>query len=154
MDDDRPTNPRALRPSTLSKMKEAFESVKTIVTVLVTVGGGLWTGFSFMATDEELLQHNLAQDAHKAIRSEIADLRAETVMLKVSYQRCYEDAGDLGWRYVSLVAADRESDHRLKAAAGYFYRDEFISLWKSGKPMSEAINSALRTPWHDRPKIK
>lgn len=142
------------RPST--PVARALERVKRNLQALWTIGGvvvattlGMWTFYSNLATDAEvsdsLEAHSWDSKAHPALRDRVEAAEAAIRVLQQQTLQNRASEVSLGERLVSLIAADRESNHALKAASAAACRDEYRRLMRKGVDIDDAIVEALRT---------
>ncbi len=129
---------------------------------LLAVAGGLataiwgvssaWVGSFAMDAEVEssLTAHNLSETAHPRDA-----LKAETLERSIAeLQASRAQTAEL-WRVlVGYGCSDRETDHRLKAAAAAYCRDTFSEKVAKGATPVDAYRETSREPWFTRPKVR
>jgi hypothetical protein len=140
------------------RLRRAEGWFKLIAAILAVFGSAwvgvmtLWSAVGNVTTNKELEAHNAAVTAHAPLRAELARCRDSTEELSRRIEKDHQDTVVLGGRMTRLVAADRESNRALKAAAATYYQEEYLRLVRKGVGVEEAMLEALRLPWYDRPR--
>lgn len=147
---DRPT----LRPGP----ERIFARLKKIANVVYVVGGAMLSAaiwsygqYQQLATDAELsisiASHNNQLVAHPSILDKLNKIEELCTKNGSDIRATREDAIALGERLVSLLAADKTTDHAKRAAVATFYREEYRRLIRRGFSVDDAVLEALRTPY-------
>lgn len=142
------------------KVKKAegwFKLAAAVFAVLGTVWVGImsmWSAVGNITTDKDLDSHNAAPTAHMPLRAELIDCREAAAGLSQRIEKNHQDTVVLGGRMIRWIAADREPNRALKAAAATYYQEEYLRLVRKGTGVEEALLEALRSPWYDKPRVQ
>jgi hypothetical protein len=148
------------RPTTRPKYKEVLkwgDVLKGVVTIGSAVGviwAFVYSAYSGMSTDQELIEHNLSDRAHPRLLEQQEAQRLQCADLTKKLEEIRSTVYILVKNDVRLRASERESDPRLRKAAADFYEEEFENLVRHGELLQDAFYESLRTPWHDRPRMR
>lgn len=153
---DRPTTRPPTLEKVLDKTKNFAHALAVIFGAASAVCGAVWVFYSQLATDKEVMSvvqdHDKMLTSHPLLRQRLESIEAKQASLQEDVEMAHDADVALGSKLVSLIAADREPNNSLRAAAASFYREEYARLIHNGKPVEDALLEALRTPWHDRPR--
>lgn len=142
------------------KLRRAEGWAKLIASVVAIIGSvwvgimTLWSTVGDVTTDKELMEHNDGPKAHPPLRQELDKCLDTTDAMSKRIEKDYQETVVLGGRLTRLIAADRESNHSMKAAAATYYQEEYMRNIRKGLGVEEAMLEALRAPWYDRPKAR
>lgn len=140
----------------LEKTKNLVHALAVIIGAASAFGGTVWVFYNQLSTDAEVTSvmdlHDKAIKSHPLLRDRLESLEQKQAKLQEDVEMGHAADIALGSKLVSLIAADREPDRSLRAAASSFYREEYARLIRKGTPLEDALLEALRTTWHDRPR--
>jgi hypothetical protein len=98
--------------------------------------------------------------SHSDLVDRISKIEQQISTLETKQDADYKDLFEAYWHLIGYIAADTESNRKLKAAAAAFYRKQFEiealrycngEQCRSKKPyLQEAFRAAIRTPWSER----
>lgn len=158
-DSERPTIPIAVRREVrLARAKDALAVLGTSGALIGSAWGLAWSAIDHFATDAEVATatstHDTSAQAHLRLRNRIDDLESTTRAQHAALLAAQDQLLAL-WRWqVGYAAADREDDHRLRAAAASYYREIFDRLVREGVPPEQAFRDSLTERWSDRPRLR
>jgi hypothetical protein len=140
------------------KMRKAEGWFKLAGAVFAVLGSAwvgamtLWSAVGNVTTDKELESHNAAPTAHMPLRAELIECRESANALGKRIEKDHQDTVVLGGRMIRWIAADREPNRSLKAAAATYYQEEYLRIVRRGIGVEEAMLESLRSPWYDKPR--
>lgn len=144
---DRPTT-RPKRLGFLDQIKGHIGTVTAIGGFLATVATGGWTLYDRMATDRELMDHNMSSTAHPAM---LRDLEERVNALENGFKKTEsgyvpvrEDLAYVAERLLRLMAADGEMDRRRKMERGEEAVQTFRAKLREGATVQKAMWEAQR----------
>lgn len=144
---DRPTT-RPKRVGLLDQIKSHLGTVTAIGTFIATVATGGWTLYNHLATDPELMDHNMSSTAHPMLLRDLEE-RVEALeggfkKTEAGYVPIREDLAYVAERFVRLMAADAENDRRKKMEAGDEAVQTYRAAIREGATIQKAVYEALR----------
>jgi hypothetical protein len=131
---------------------EYWTKVMVLIGTIVGSGYAAWLKLGDVTTSVELQAHDMNEAAHASLRGILRAQAEQDQDLRMRIDEQTRISQELGERLVSLIAADRETSTRYKAAAASFYRNEYRLLIRRNYKVDDAIAEALRVPWSDRPR--
>jgi hypothetical protein len=140
------------------KMKKTEGWFKLLAAIFAVLGSAwvgvmsLWSIVGNVSTDKELGDHDSSVYAHKPLRTELVDCKIASENLSRRIDKEHQETVMLGGRMTRMVAADREPNRNLKAAAATYYQEEYLRLIRKGHGVEEAMLESLRSPWYDKPR--
>lgn len=148
---DRPTT-RPKRLGFLDQIKGHIGTVTAIGGFLATVVTGGWTLYDRMATDQELMNHNMSDAAHPEL---MRDLEERVTALENGFKKTEsgyvpirEDLVYVAERLLRLMAADFEPDRRKKMDAGDEAVQTFRAKLHEGATVQKAMYEAFVAARH------
>lgn len=140
----------------LQKKVVHWDSVVKLLLSFCTLIGFIWAGFSVIlgqvasvTTDQELLEHNMAREAHPKLR----DVDTAHAAIEAELRKLIDDehrtSVSIGEKLVSVTAAYAEPQARLRAAVAKRHVRVYKSLIQRGVPVWQAIDEALEESWPD-----
>lgn len=143
---DRPTT-RPRRPGFLDQIKSHIGTATAISTFIATIVTGGWTLYNHMATDPELMDHNVSDHAHPTLMRDfeerVSALENGFKKTESGYVPVREDLAYVAERLLRLMAADGEPDRRKKKDAGDEAVQTYRAQLREGATVQKAMYEAL-----------